>query len=96
MRFQYEYEISRLFERELTLYVRWIMRSAECRLRKIRKVENAECGKCEGNFNFPFQFSIPMRKKQCGRTTGMLTNLKKRRRSRVLIELNTYPLLDEG
>ena len=28
----------------------------------MRSVENAECGKCVENFNFPFQFPIPMRK----------------------------------
>ena len=28
----------------------------------MRSVENAECGKCVENFNFPFQFPIPMLK----------------------------------
>jgi len=30
----------------------------------MRSVEHAECGKCVENFNFPFQFPIPMRKKK--------------------------------
>ena len=46
----------------------WKMRSVEnakcgkCAVWKMRSVENAECGKCVENFNFPFQFPIPMRK----------------------------------
>ena len=41
-------------------------------------VENVECGKCgvwkmRRKFQFSILISIPMREKQCGRTTGMLT-----------------------
>ena len=35
----------------------WKMRSVES-----AEVESAECRKCVENFNFPFQFPIPMRK----------------------------------
>ena len=32
----------------------------ECGVWKMRGVENAECGKCVENFNFPSHFVIPM------------------------------------
>ena len=46
----------------------WKMRSVKnvgCGKYEVWKmwgVENMECGKCVENFNFPFQFPIPMRK----------------------------------
>ena len=34
----------------------------KCGVWKMRSVENEECGKMRSVENFPFQFSIPMRK----------------------------------
>ena len=61
--------------------VRWKSRSAgcgKCGVRKIRGVENAECGKCVENFNFPFQFqfSISNAEKQC------VNNKKKKKKKK--------------
>ena len=44
---------------------------------KTRSVENAECGKGGENFIFHFNFHSHA-EKQCGRTTGMLTNFYKK------------------
>ena len=50
-----------------TIEVWWEMRGADaecgnCVVWKLRSVKNAECRKCVENFNFPFQFPIPMQK----------------------------------